>query len=134
MDTLCVPVLPQLKKYRKLAITRMAKTYAQAVKTLVLSAELESTSIHISEEESPLAMRITCNSWWRRLWTLREAVLTRNLFFQLQDGAVGIEDLIAKLGQISRSPSRFKPIAPRGARTIKSSRVNEDKRCKRACK
>ena len=103
MDTLCVPVHPQFKGQRGTAIKRMAKIYRQATLTLVLSAELESTSIHIPEEE--LAMRVTCHSWWRRLWTLHEAVLAHNLLFQLLDGVVGSKDLIARFQKSSQEKS-----------------------------
>ena len=80
-----------MNAYRKLAITQMAQIFQKATKTLILTTDLEATSIHVPREE--LVMRITSNSWWRRLWTLQEAVLTQNMIFRCHDGYIDAREL-----------------------------------------
>ncbi|KAF2135512.1 uncharacterized protein K452DRAFT_313931 [Aplosporella prunicola CBS 121167] len=75
MDTLCIPVAPELKEYRKLAIRLLAQTYAEARGVLVIDRELcrfESGNASILE----LSIRLMCSGWLKRLWTLQEASLT----------------------------------------------------------
>lgn len=71
IDTLCIPVNPQFKAMRKLAIARLAATYRQARQVLVLDADLQPCSRRCSRTE--LATRIVCSGWLRRLWTLQES-------------------------------------------------------------
>ena len=72
MDTLCIPVDPQFKKFRNQAISLMGKTFQKATAVLVLDRELEmvnSTATSFLE----LVIRILCSGWMKRLWTLEEA-------------------------------------------------------------
>jgi len=103
IDTLCVPVQSENHEYRNLAISRIAETFERAHKTLILSADLEATSIHVPQEE--LAFRITSNSWWRRLWTLQEGVLAQNMVFQFRDGSVNAQSMISKFELTSQEAS-----------------------------
>lgn len=73
IDTLCVPVDPTLKEFRKLAISRLDDTFRHARQVLVLDADLQRCSMRCSRVE--LATRIVCSGWMRRLWTLSEAVV-----------------------------------------------------------
>ena len=73
IDTLCVPVDPKLKDFRKLAISRLDDTFRHARQVLVLDADLQRCSMRGSRIE--LATRIVCSGWMRRLWTLSEAVV-----------------------------------------------------------
>ncbi|KAK7447051.1 hypothetical protein VKT23_014262 [Stygiomarasmius scandens] len=91
MDTLCVPVHPDAKAYRKEAILLLGETFSKATAVLVLDRELEiveSTSTAFLE----LALRIICSGWMKRLWTLQEATLagetqgSDKLYFQMRDG------------------------------------------------
>ena len=74
IDTLCIPVAPEHKQLRKLAITKLADTFRQARQVLVLDADLQRSSSRCSRTEQ--ATRILCSGWMKRLWTLQEAVVT----------------------------------------------------------
>ena len=76
IDTLCIPVDPAKKEFRKLAITKLATTFSHARHVLVLDADLQRSSKWCSRTE--LATRILCSGWMKRLWTLQEAVMTEN--------------------------------------------------------
>ncbi|KAJ7257577.1 hypothetical protein B0H12DRAFT_1232599 [Mycena haematopus] len=91
MDTLCIPVDPNAKEYRKKAIHLMGKTFNDANAVLILDRELaivESTTASFLE----LGLRILCSGWMKRLWTLQEAALASEargmdkLYFQMHDG------------------------------------------------
>ena len=91
IDTLCIPVAPELKEYRKLAIGLLARTYTEAMGVLVLDRELcrfESSEASVLE----LGIRVMCSGWLKRLWTLQEASLAGNaegtgtLYIQMADG------------------------------------------------
>jgi hypothetical protein len=92
IDTLCIPVDPQFKEYRKIAITRLNDTFRHARQVLVLDADLERCSKRCSRTE--LATRILCSAWMRRLWTLCEAVVadettnTSKVDIQFLDGSL----------------------------------------------
>ncbi|KAL2049018.1 hypothetical protein ABVK25_010689 [Lepraria finkii] len=107
IDTLCVPVgdditLPSVKgrntgvvksrELRKAAIRRMAEIYRNADRVLVLDAGLVGRVFNRLEK----LMRVATCSWLRRLWTLQEACLAgSSLFFQFEDSAVPVMDLIS---------------------------------------
>ncbi|KAJ6568778.1 hypothetical protein B0H19DRAFT_914309, partial [Mycena capillaripes] len=88
IDTLCIPVAPHLREYRKVAIRLLERTYAKAEGVLVLDRELysfESRRAPILE----LSIRLTCSGWFKRLWTLQEASVsagTGKLYIQMSDG------------------------------------------------
>ena len=73
IDTLCIPVDPTLKEYRKLAITKLASVFREARQVLVLDADLQNSSKECSRLE--LTTRILCAGWMKRLWTFQEAVM-----------------------------------------------------------
>ena len=50
-------------------------------------------------------MRLVSNSWWRRLWTLQEGVLAKNLAFQFHDGVVEVAEI---LNQFESSQTTFR--------------------------
>lgn len=82
MDTLCVPVKNQ--KLREKAIVKMRDIYECA--SNVMDAELMQHSAERDYRE--ISSRISCSSWLRRLWTLQEAVLNKNLLFQFSNRAI----------------------------------------------
>lgn len=91
IDTLCIPVAPELKEYRKLAIRLLARIYSNATGVLVLDRELrhfESSKASILE----FCIRLMCSGWLKRLWTLQEASLASapgevgTLYVQMADG------------------------------------------------
>ena len=86
MDTLCVPIKPQAA--RDEAIKKMRFVYGKAERVLVLDADLMNATVDASYEE--IQMRIACSTWIRRLWTLQEASLPKEVFFQFAERAVSI--------------------------------------------
>ncbi|OJD32180.1 het domain protein [Diplodia corticola] len=99
IDTLCVPVGEEDKPYRKLAISRMARTYKEASIVVTLDAELLSASCLGSDETTML--RIRYSGWMRRLWTLQEAILPeRECLIQFCDGTIPLFEFAAKLSKI----------------------------------
>ena len=86
LDTLCVPVSDN--EARKTAIGRLSETYKDAQIVLVLDKELHSYPIPSTTEE--ITMRLSCSDWMRRLWTLQEGVLARELHVQFLDGVVDL--------------------------------------------
>ena len=91
LDTLCIPVGSQNKKYRKLAISLMYKTYVSAEDILVLDSELQNTPI--PSDNTEIFLRVSISGWMRRLWTLQEGVLGHHIQVKFKDGVV---DLVAK--------------------------------------
>ena len=100
IDTLCVPTE---EKPRKTALGLVAKTYEEAIMTLIVSLELENCSITRSREE--VTTRMVLTSWWRRLWTLEEGVMSKSLAFQFGDGVVIVDEIVEGL-QFSDSTFR----------------------------
>jgi hypothetical protein len=91
MDTLCCPLLP--KEFRRTAILRMAKTYERSSCVLVLDRNLYSVDTNgISKLE--VIMQIFRTTWMQRLWTLQEAKLAKNLWFQFKNEAVNLERML----------------------------------------
>ena len=90
-DTLCVPCEEEHKDTRKLAISRMGHTYRTASKVLVLDGELLRHSRNAPVLE--LYMRIKLSSWMRRIWTLQEGVLGKDVWFQFSEGARALSDI-----------------------------------------
>ncbi len=105
IDTLCIPVNPQYKESRKLAITKLASTFRRARKVLVLDADLQRASLSCSRTE--LATRILCSGWIRRLWTLQEAVMS--------DEAPDCSKIDA---QFLEGPFEFNAIAGKSVKTL----------------
>ena len=88
IDTLCVPVEGPC---RRVAISRMARTYAQASLVLVLDSELQQVSLTLPTPE--LLVYISCCGWMRRVWTLLEGSLgSQKLYVQLLEGAMSLVD------------------------------------------
>jgi hypothetical protein len=88
IDTLMVPLEPEAKAK---AIAGMEHVYRSANKVLVFDASLE--SIKSDGDPQELMMRIYLCPWMSRLWTLQEAFLAKDLYFQLADDSLIIETL-----------------------------------------
>ena len=95
MDTLCVPVALEHIQIRKLAIRGMANIYRNAAKVLVLDSEILLSSRMAPKLE--LYARIKLSGWMRRLWTLQEATVAYDLFFQHRDGVQSLLDIVRGL-------------------------------------
>ncbi|KAI9740183.1 MAG: hypothetical protein M1834_004761 [Cirrosporium novae-zelandiae] len=93
IDTMCVPLE---RNARKKAILRMADTYIQADKVLVLDSSLQQCSRHISNSET--LVRIRYSPWVSRLWTLQEGILAAEVYIQMKEAAISIDSLLPFTG------------------------------------
>lgn len=97
IDTLCIPVQPQFKDSRHLAIQKLFRTFDDALAILVIDIELYTSSMQASFLE--IGLRILFSAWQRRLWTLLEGVqgITNGrskLHFQFLKGTIEYRDFM----------------------------------------
>ena len=103
-DVLCIPVGEEDKKHRKAAIRNMGRIYQSSTKVLALDSGLVSIS-----EDAPaieIYVRLRLSGWMRRLWTLQEGVLTKDVHIQCSSGTRTLRDIdsaMARQGQESTS-------------------------------
>lgn len=97
IDSLAIPVGDSYKEQRKRAIGRIHEIFCNAKYTIVIDNGLiemeEGTEYHEG------AMKILASGWMRRLWTLQEAYLSKQLFFSFRHNVVnldGLEDMFPK--------------------------------------
>ena len=95
IDTLSCPVAPHAA--RNQAISLMRETYRNADKVLVFDSYLESTTDAVDRTDFEQALRIICSGWTRRLWTLQEGVLAKDIYFQFAGVAINADDLFVRL-------------------------------------
>ncbi|KAI0752466.1 hypothetical protein C8Q80DRAFT_455554 [Daedaleopsis nitida] len=88
IDSLCVP---GVKEMRKQAIHLMADTYRRAEKVIVFDAGIRASPTAPLRE---VLLRITTSSWMQRVWTLQEAFLARDIYFELSDRLLPIQHLV----------------------------------------
>jgi hypothetical protein len=88
IDSLCVPEPVEAKNK---AIQNMAQVYSHAFTVLVLDSNLRSTSSIPNTLEA--TMRINTGIWSKRMWTLPEGVLARNLHFDFKEGLLSAGEL-----------------------------------------
>ncbi|KAI0651221.1 hypothetical protein C8Q79DRAFT_1004523 [Trametes meyenii] len=86
MDSLCIPASGNLQKR---AIKLMASTYRDAAKVLVFDASIRETCSR-SKIWLENLIRIAASGWNRRVWTLQEGLLARELWFEFADGPINI--------------------------------------------
>lgn len=91
IDTLSCPVTPL--EATDLAISMMRETYADAEKVLVLNS-------HMLNRKKPLLCLeilalVISSSWTRRLWTLQEGVLAKEVVIQFEDESIDFSTAIA---------------------------------------
>ena len=95
LDTFCCPVDPDAKR---IALSRMWRTYYEARKVLVVDSSLY---CYNSQDLQPAEVnaRILTSPWMRRLWCLQEGALPRGvgLWVYFKDGPVHIPVLWARL-------------------------------------
>jgi hypothetical protein len=89
IDTLSVPIDPEGKR---IAVTKLRDVYQDAHKVLVLDKDL----MQVGGDKIEQIMQLLCSQWQRRLWTLQEGRLARELYVQFKDGAVPISELMSK--------------------------------------
>ncbi|KAI0651217.1 hypothetical protein C8Q79DRAFT_1004520 [Trametes meyenii] len=87
IDTLCVPGSLSL---RNKAIQLMAPTFRGATKVLAIDDSIRAQcSLKKPWEENLL--RMAAAAWQRRIWTLPEGLLARELYFEFAEGPVNVE-------------------------------------------
>ncbi|KAI0658296.1 hypothetical protein C8Q70DRAFT_1054899 [Cubamyces menziesii] len=90
MDSLCVP---SARNERKRATQLMAQTYKDAEKVLVIDDCIRSMcSARVPWQQNFL--RIASSAWVRRVWTLQEGLLARELYFEFAEGPVDVEECL----------------------------------------
>lgn len=93
MDSLCVPDVESL---RKDAIKLMSQTYRDSAKVLVIDDCIRSQCSERKTWEENL-FRIATSGWVRRVWTLQEGLLARDLYFEFVEGPVNVEQKLGLL-------------------------------------
>ena len=105
LDTFCCPVDPDAKR---IALSRMRRTYFDALKVLVLDSSLYCYS---SQDLQPAEFnaRILTSPWMRRLWCLQEGALARgvSLWVYFKDGPVHMPVLWARLYVLATQDLRY---------------------------
>ena len=103
IDTLCVP---QRRHGKKLAVSKMKRTYQDAARVMVLDTQLMQTSIEFQRWQLPATdhkrigfakeflLRIATSSWMRRLWTFQEGAIARELVFVFGNGSLDLRQLL----------------------------------------
>ncbi|KAL6897706.1 hypothetical protein GGI43DRAFT_409699 [Trichoderma evansii] len=94
-DGICIPSLPEV---RKKAIGMMAHIYSEAIGVLVLDGNLQLCAS--AEPTSAKTMQVLTCGWMRRLWTLQEAILAKELLFAFSDNLVNLNDLIPPTNEL----------------------------------
>ena len=101
IDTICCPIKPA--ESHKMALERMATTYENADKVLVLDSTIEpllhpTIDMYSGAQDvnrdclDDCLVRLVTTPWMRRLWTLQEALLAKQLYFQFSDGALNFKE------------------------------------------
>jgi hypothetical protein len=105
-DTFCIPQGLSEKQVKKDAITDMATVYRNADRVLVLDADLllfDASPAIQHNNYNEVFMRIKLSRWMRRLWTLQEALLASDLWFQFKDGPLRFHDLWSAFRSLANS-------------------------------
>jgi hypothetical protein len=76
----------------------IAVPYRKAKQVLVLDGYLQSVESKLLSPVEVFA-RVFCCTWMRRLWTLQESRLAREVWFQFADGAVEVRAIWESLSQ-----------------------------------
>ena len=108
LDTFCCPVDPDAKR---IALSRMRRTYFEARKVLVLDSTLycyNSHDLHPAE----INARLLTSPWMRRLWCLQEGALARStgLWVYFKDGPVHMPVLWTRLYVLSTQDLKYGPL------------------------
>lgn len=103
IDTLCVPLHDD--DCRRSAISEMKSVYELADRVLVLDSWILKGSTKDSILER--SIRLMMSNWQRRLWTLSEAVLSRNLYLQYGDAPEHTGRLFTECRDFYRNSATF---------------------------
>ncbi|KAI0674746.1 hypothetical protein C8Q78DRAFT_497756 [Trametes maxima] len=89
IDSLCVP---SVRDMRKQAIRLMAQTYHDAAKVLVIDQCIRTQCSVNDKSWFENLFYIASSEWSRRVWTLQEGFLARELWFEFVEGPVDVEE------------------------------------------
>ena len=87
-----------IQKQRDFAISKLRRVYSDASKVLVIDKHL----MQISSDPTEQMMQLLGSEWQRRLWTLQEGRLARELFVQFEEGAIAVSQLAAQKPLLDR--------------------------------
>ncbi|KAI1451197.1 hypothetical protein F4805DRAFT_476372 [Annulohypoxylon moriforme] len=93
MDTLVVPVGRE-KKWKKLAVRQIFDVFDASTHTIILDNGLSEMGPGAGDKPAEAAMRILSSVWMRRLWTLQEAYLSRNLCIPFKEEEWGANNVV----------------------------------------
>ncbi|OAP58045.1 hypothetical protein AYL99_07135 [Fonsecaea erecta] len=97
IDTLCIPAYGKNQpELRRVAISKLRDTYANATAILVLDSWLLSSKI-ASRHDVDILTQIFASHWNRRLWTFQEGALAKSLYVQFADGAYDVDRGVKRL-------------------------------------
>ena len=91
IDTLSIPVEDEYISERIQAIRQMHNIYTHAQYTIVLDKSL--MRIEKGSGYSGPAMKIAMSRWMTRMWTLQEAVLSRQIYFAFSNQVYSVDQL-----------------------------------------
>ena len=102
MDTLCCMVGKdaESKEYKKKSINSMRDIYREAAAVLIIDPWL--MSLPSTAPMSQICHRIYASGWSRRLWTHQEGFLGKDVYYQLQDGALSLPTIDARAQEYQR--------------------------------
>lgn len=89
IDTLSVPIEPESKR---IAISMLRRVFTEASKVLVIDKHL----MQVGTDRTEQIMQLLSSEWQRRLWTLQEGRMARELFIQFKESAVSVSGLLPK--------------------------------------
>ncbi|KAK5120879.1 hypothetical protein LTR85_005946 [Meristemomyces frigidus] len=100
LDTICCPVSSTMHRNKCLGLMR--HIYKNATHVLVLDAQLAHLdSRHVDSVE--VCARLMSLAWAGRLWTLQEGALAQQLWIQLEDRAVSLDDVDDDLDRVYKT-------------------------------
>ncbi|KAJ5611493.1 hypothetical protein N7528_008598 [Penicillium herquei] len=99
IDAMCIPADSRV---RKLAITKMRQVYSNAALTIVLDEGLY-RSPDYSNPYTTIFRLMTC-VWSRRLWTLQELVLSKNVYIRFSVGLSKLSSLFENVLEGTKPP------------------------------
>lgn len=91
IDSICCPRIPD--DLRGIAISKMRDTYAKADKVLVLDSWLQCQEME-KEWAFEFVLKVFLSKWNKRLWTLQEGALAKNLVFRFKTASFPYPNVI----------------------------------------
>lgn len=90
VDVLCVP---RSWDHKAKLLNRLHSIYKKATAVLIWDRDLMEHTVPSGDNCIEMTVRLNTGQWSRRLWTLPEAVLAKNLFVAFKNGNLSLEDM-----------------------------------------